>query len=128
MLAYASDTKAKKAAQNALEVLTSQGRAAGFVVICLVQDPSAEVTKIRNLLPRRLAMRVDNPTEVRMLLGDGSVAAGARAHKISRNTPGVGYTLTEEDNRPQRFRTIYVSDEEIATLVRDYAPRTNLDK
>lgn len=130
VLAYAADPKSKKAAQNALEVLTSQGRAAGFVVICLVQDPSAEVVKIRNLLPTRLALRVDTPTEVRMLLGDGARSAGARADKISRNMPGTGFMLTETDNRPIRFRTPFVSDAEIQMLARDYVcnPGISFDK
>ncbi len=90
----------------------SQGRAVGYLVFAFLQDPRKETVRMRHLFPQSLGLRLRDREEVAMVLGDGAVHAGALCHKISRDTPGVGYVLGE-NNRPVRVRAGYVSDDMI---------------
>jgi hypothetical protein len=68
-----------------LATLTTQGRAVGYAVVAALQDPRKEVMPIRNLFPDRIAMRLDEPEQVDMVLGDGARDRGALADLISTN-------------------------------------------
>jgi S-DNA-T family DNA segregation ATPase FtsK/SpoIIIE len=59
-----------------LATLTTQGRAVGYCVVAALQDPRKEVMSIRNLFPDRIAMRLDEPEQVDMVLGDGAQGPG----------------------------------------------------
>ena len=61
-----------------LATLTTQGRAVGYSVVAALQDPRKDVLTIRNLFPDRIAMRLDEPEQVDMVLGDGG--AGPRRY------------------------------------------------
>jgi S-DNA-T family DNA segregation ATPase FtsK/SpoIIIE len=78
---------------------------------------------MRHLFTQSLGLRLRDREEVAMVLGDGAVNAGALCHKISRDTPGVGYVLGE-DNRPIRVRAGFVSDDMIRSCAQRFrAPR-----
>ena len=64
---------------NALATLTTQGRAVGYSVVAALQDPRKDVLAIRSLFPDRIAMRLDEPEQVDMVLGDGARDRGAAA-------------------------------------------------
>ena len=56
-----------------------KGRAVGYCVVAALQDPRKDVLSIRNLFPDRIAMRLDEPEQVDMVLGDGARDRGGRS-------------------------------------------------
>ena len=88
LTAYQPDRKLKDRIMPALATLTTQGRAVGYSVVAALQDPRKDVLTIRNLFPDRIAMRLDEPEQVDMVLGDGARDRGAACELISA---GPGY-------------------------------------
>ncbi len=109
--------------EHALGLLLTQGRAVGITVIAAVQDPGKDVVSWRDLFPTRIAMRLDNPIQVDMVLGDGARERGARADHISELTPGVAYVRTEGTRDVRRVRATYLTDADILRLSTSLAPR-----
>ncbi|MDQ3405330.1 MAG: FtsK/SpoIIIE domain-containing protein [Actinomycetota bacterium] len=116
VIAYQTDKRLKERAQAALQTITSQGRAPGFGVLALVQDPRKEIVPFRNLFTTRTALRLDEPLQVDMVLGDGVRARGANAHEISDATPGVAWVKEDGKRDPVRARAFYVTDADITEL------------
>jgi len=84
--------------------------------------------KLRNLFPLRVALRLDAPTEVDMVLGDGARDQGAVCDGIPRSLPGVGYVRVDGVREPTRVRASKIDDDDIAAMVTQYpAPRPELD-
>ena len=69
LTAYQPDRNLKARIMSALATLTTQGRAVGYCVVAALQDPRKDVLTIRNLFPDRIAMRLDEPEQVDMVLG-----------------------------------------------------------
>ncbi|MGR7001274.1 hypothetical protein ACU686_29780 [Yinghuangia aomiensis] len=79
---------------------------------------------LRNLFPDRIALRLDEPAQVDMVLGLGARDRGAAADLISPIPDvgaGVGYVKRETHPEPVRVRAAFVSDSDIDAMVRDYA-------
>jgi len=128
LTAYLTDQAVKKRILQALGLLLTQGRAVGIVVIGALQDPRREVLQLRNLFPLRVALRLDAPTEVDMVLCDGAREQGAACDRIPRSLPGVGYVRVDGVREPTRVRASKITDEDIAAMVAQYpAPRPGLD-
>jgi S-DNA-T family DNA segregation ATPase FtsK/SpoIIIE len=108
--------------EKALGLLLTQGRACGITVVAAVQDPGKDVVGWRDLFPTRVAMRLDNPIQVDMVLGDGARDRGARADHISELTPGVAYVRVEGTRELRRVRSAYLDDEAIANLAATCSP------
>ena len=119
LTAYQTDRKLRERTMNALATLTTQGRAVGYSVVAALQDPRKEVINIRNLFPDRIAMRLDEPEQADMVLGDGARDRGAACELISTVPSvgaGVGYVRLEGDPDPVRVRAAWVSDADIRQL------------
>ena len=119
LTAYQPDRKLRERIMNALATLTTQGRAVGYCVVAALQDPRKEVLTIRNLFPDRIAMRLDEPEQVDMVLGDGAHDRGAACEQISYDPAtgaGVAFVRLESDPDPVRIRAGWVSDADIADL------------
>jgi DNA segregation ATPase FtsK/SpoIIIE, S-DNA-T family len=116
VIAYQTDKKLKERAQAAIQTITSQGRAPGFATLALVQDPRKEIVPFRNLFTTRIAMRLDEATQVDMVLGDGVRERGAAAHEISELTPGVGWSKEDGRREPVRARAFYPTDADLEEL------------
>jgi S-DNA-T family DNA segregation ATPase FtsK/SpoIIIE len=116
VIAYQTDKKLKERAQAALQTITSQGRAPGFATLALVQDPRKEIVPFRNLFTTRIAMRLDEATQVDMVLGDGVRERGAEAHEISELTPGVAWAKEDGKREPIRARAFYPTDDNLTEL------------
>jgi S-DNA-T family DNA segregation ATPase FtsK/SpoIIIE len=119
LTAYQPDRKLRERVMNALATLTTQGRAVGYCVVAALQDPRKDVLAIRNLFPDRIAMRLDEPEQVDMVLGDGARDRGATCELISTDPAtgaGVAFVRTEADPDPVRVRAGWVSDHDILTL------------
>jgi DNA segregation ATPase FtsK/SpoIIIE, S-DNA-T family len=125
LTAYLPDKPIRERVKAALATLTTQGRAVGFCVVAALQDPRKEVMSIRNLFPDRIAMRLDEPEQVDMVLGDGARDRGATADLISSNPAtgaGVGFVRLEADPDPVRVRAAWVSDDDISAMTAGLAP------
>ncbi|MGD9571376.1 MAG: FtsK/SpoIIIE domain-containing protein [Thermoleophilia bacterium] len=120
--AYLPDRKLRERTANALGLLLTQGRAVGVSVIAALQDPRKEVLTLRNLIPARVALRLDEPGQSDMVLGDGARGRGARCDRIPDALPGVGYVRLDGVREPSRVRAAYVTDHDIAAMAAEYAP------
>jgi S-DNA-T family DNA segregation ATPase FtsK/SpoIIIE len=108
----------------ALATLTTQGRAVGYCVVAALQDPRKEVMSIRNLFPDRIAMRLDEPEQTDMVLGDGARDRGAACELISSDPAigaGVAFVRLEADPDPVRVRAGWVSDADIRAMAAECA-------
>jgi S-DNA-T family DNA segregation ATPase FtsK/SpoIIIE len=123
LTAYVTDRDAKRRIAAALALLLSQGRAVGVLVVGAVQDPRKEVLSVRDLFPTRVLLRVTEPDQVALVLGASARDRGARAELIPESLPGVGYVGLDGTAETARVRFTHHTDEQIARLVADYAPR-----
>ena len=119
LTAYQPSKSLRERVKAALATLTTQGRAVGYCVVAALQDPRKEVMSIRNLFPDRIAMRLDEPEQVDMVLGDGARDRGATSDLISSDPAtgaGVAFVRLEADPDPVRVRAAWVSDEDIRAM------------
>lgn len=116
LTAYVTDREAKARIKAALSLLLSQGRAVGVVVVAALQDPRKEVLPFRDLFPTRIALRLTEPEQVDMTLGEGSRRRGALCDRIPENLPGVGYVVLDGVAEPIRVRFPFITDDHIREL------------
>jgi S-DNA-T family DNA segregation ATPase FtsK/SpoIIIE len=119
LTAYQADRKLKDRILGALATLTTQGRAVGHCVVAALQAPRKEVLNIRNLFPDKIALRLDEPAQADLVLGDGARDRGARCDEISADPAtgaGVGYVRLETDPDPVRVRAAFVTDDDIHAM------------
>lgn len=124
LTAYQADRKLRERTLAALATLTSQGRAVGYCVVAALQDPRKEVLNIRNLFPDKIALRLDEPSQADLVLGDGARDRGALCDQISTDPAtgaGVAYIRLEADPDPVRVRAAFVSDTDIRQMTATYA-------
>ncbi|GAA2456902.1 FtsK/SpoIIIE domain-containing protein [Actinomadura vinacea] len=120
LTAYCPERDLRKRAEQAIGVLTSQGRSVGYCVIGAQQDARKEVNNLRNLFPTRIALRLDEDDQVDMVLGQGARDRGALADQISpipEIGAGVGFVRLETVPDPVRVRAAFVSDDDIRAMV-----------
>jgi DNA segregation ATPase FtsK/SpoIIIE, S-DNA-T family len=130
LTAYQADRKLKDRTLAALATLTTQGRAVGYCVVAALQDPRKEVLNIRNLFPDKIALRLDEPAQVDMLLGDGARDRGALCDQISADPAigaGVGFVRLETSPDPVRVRAAFISDDDIRAMAAYAAPVLAID-
>ncbi|MDQ2883755.1 MAG: hypothetical protein M3Y48_22015 [Actinomycetota bacterium] len=116
VIAYQPDNTLRKRANVALQSILSQGRAPGVCVIGQLQDPRKQIIDCRHLFPIKIAMRLDEPEQVDMVLGDGVRERGATAHEISEDTPGVAWTKIDGLRDPHRARAFHTTDADLDEL------------
>jgi DNA segregation ATPase FtsK/SpoIIIE, S-DNA-T family len=121
LTAYLPDRKLKDRIAQSVSLLLTQGRAVGVVVIAALQDPRKEVVAFRNLFPTKVALRLDEPAQVNMILGDGARDQGARCDQIPESTPGIGYVRVDGIREPARVRAGWVTDADIAAMAATYS-------
>ena len=120
LTAYQTDRKLRERILAALATLTTQGRAVGYCVVAALQDPRKEVLNIRNLFPDKIALRLDEPAQVDLVLGDGAHDRGARCEDIATDPAtgaGIGFMRLEASPDPVRVRAGFVTDADIAGMV-----------
>jgi S-DNA-T family DNA segregation ATPase FtsK/SpoIIIE len=123
LTAYTPDRKQRDTINQLFAILLTQGRAVGICVVAALQDPRKEVIGYRNLFPTKIGLRLDEKSQVDMVLGDGARDAGARCDHVAEATPGVGYVKVDGQREPVRVRAAYVTDDDIvATADRYPAP------
>lgn len=117
VIAYQTDRNLRDRAVKAIQAITSQGRAPGVCVLGFLQDPRKEIVPFRHLFPTKIALRLDEPAQVDMVLGDGVRQRGAAAHEIPESTPGVAWVKHDGHREPVRARAFHITDEDLADLV-----------
>jgi S-DNA-T family DNA segregation ATPase FtsK/SpoIIIE len=127
LTAYIGDRDLKKRAESALQLLLSQGRAPGVLVVAAVQDPGKDVIAFRDLFPSRIALRLLEDVQVDMVLGRSARLRGAECDQIPASLPGVGYVVLEGVREPVRVRAAHVTDEDVADAVARFRPTTPVE-
>lgn len=123
LTAYLPDRDLRTRATRALSLLLTQGRAVGVTVWAFLQDPGKDVLALRDLFPQRVCLRMTEPTQPVMVLGD-SARDAAPAHQIRPEAPGTGYARTESGTL-QRVRATYVTDDQIRYLAANFPAPTD---
>jgi S-DNA-T family DNA segregation ATPase FtsK/SpoIIIE len=127
LTAYQPDRKLRDRIMAALATLTTQGRAVGYCVVAALQDPRKDVLSIRNLFPDRIAMRLDEPEQTDMVLGDGARDRGAACELIPADpATGAGVAFvrlgSDPDPDPVRVRAGWVTDADIRAMADQCLP------
>ncbi|BCY06164.1 FtsK/SpoIIIE domain-containing protein [Actinoplanes sp. L3-i22] len=122
LTAYLTDRKIRDRIRESLSLLLSQGRAVGVHVIAALQDPRKEVLPFRDLFPTRIALRMTEPEQSDLVLGDGARDRGATCDLIPETSPGIGFVVLEGVREPVRVRFSYLDDDDLADLAAIYAP------
>ncbi|WP_380171111.1 FtsK/SpoIIIE domain-containing protein [Kineococcus sp. DHX-1] len=122
LTAYTPDRKLRDRAEKALSAIATQGRAPGVVLVAALQDPRKEVLGLRNLFPTKIAMRLDEKSQVDMVLGEGARESGALCHQIPDTSPGVAYVKVDGVREPVRVRAAYYDNQAIGELARTHKP------
>jgi hypothetical protein len=100
--------------------LLTQGRASGYVVwACSQLGQKSVIGELRDVFVQRVCMAVRSSALTNAVLGDGAEQDGALCSAIPQDMPGIGYVYVEGQLGYRRFRSVYVSDEEIAAIVGD---------
>ncbi|MGK5520785.1 FtsK/SpoIIIE domain-containing protein [Micromonospora sp. URMC 107] len=120
LTAYLTDRQLKDRIKAALSILLSQGRAVGVHVVAAIQDPRKEVLPFRDLFPTRIGLRLTEPAQVDLVLGDGMRDRGALCDRIPKSLPGVGFVVLDGDPTPMRVRFSYLADDEIRDMAQTY--------
>jgi S-DNA-T family DNA segregation ATPase FtsK/SpoIIIE len=115
----------RRRAEMALGRLQTKGAAVGWVVFGCVQEPTKDIIPMRGLFTYRIALCLDTPSQVDMVLGDDMRERGAPADEIPLTAPGTGYVVSEFERDPFRVRAAYVDDDEIRDMASEYAPITD---
>lgn len=122
LTAYIGDRDLKRRAESALQLLLSQGRAPGCLVVAAVQDPGKDVVGFRDLFPSRVALRLLEDVQVDMVLGRSARLRGAECDQIPASLPGVGYIVLEGVREPVRVRASMITDADVADAVARFRP------
>lgn len=122
LTAYVGDRELKKRADAALQLLLSQGRATGVLVVAALQDPGKDVLPYRDLFPTRVALRLLEDVQVDMVLGRSARQRGAECDRIAPSLPGVGYVVAEGIREPVRVRAAHITDADLADMVSRWSP------
>ncbi|MDG4817072.1 FtsK/SpoIIIE domain-containing protein [Micromonospora sp. WMMD956] len=120
LTAYITDRKVRDRIKEALGLLLSQGRAVGVHVVAALQDPRKDVLPFRDLFPTRIGLRLTEPEQVDMVLGDAARDRGALCDRIPESAPGVGFVVLDGVREPVRVRFAYLTDDDIRQLGHDY--------
>ena len=102
-----------------LRDIVSRGRAACMPVVASAQRPSSDLipTSLRDLFAWRWAFRCTTPDSSDVILYSGAATAGYDGSQLDPDAAGVGYLLAH-GGMPFRMKSAYLSDEDIAGIVR----------
>jgi S-DNA-T family DNA segregation ATPase FtsK/SpoIIIE len=121
-LAYYSATTGDKQQREEFIILlrdvVARGRSVGIIVVAATQRPSADIipTSLRDIFGYRCAFRCTTHVSSDIVLGFGWAQQGFSAFDVAPEDRGVGWLLAE-GGIPRRFRSAYLSDNDIRYLV-----------
>jgi hypothetical protein len=120
LTSYLGTAKTREQINGAMGALLTMGRAAGWGVLAALQDPRKDVLRLRPQFTVKVAMRLEERVQVRMVLGEGARERGAECDMISKDLPGMAYVREDGDPDPVLVRAAYVSDADIAECARRF--------
>ncbi len=115
-----------KRAIEAIETLTSQGRAMAVSLIDTTQYPTVPALGSSLIAPQcavKVCLRVNTPGEANVILGPGSASAGWKAHEIPKGKPGTLYLDAPGADSPRLARAYHVTDAMVGRLARAHTGR-----
>jgi S-DNA-T family DNA segregation ATPase FtsK/SpoIIIE len=115
-----------KRAIEAIETLTSQGRAMAVSLIDTTQYPTVPALGSSLIAPQcavKVCLRVNTPGEANVILGPGSASAGWKAHEIPKGKPGTLYLDAPGADSPRLARAYHVTDAMVQRMARAYTGR-----
>lgn len=113
------DSKRLATFMGKLKMVLAQGRAAGYLVLAALQDPTKESFPARDLFTRHVVLRLRSEDQTRLALALGSGEEVPAAHAITMHEQGVGFMRDSETNETFKFRAFYVTDEQIIAAAAD---------
>lgn len=119
-----SQAKVRNAAVAAIELVVNKGRANGFALVILTQDPRKQkVLPFRDEIPDGVIMRVKAKDYVDMVLWPGAWAAGAKCDDLKRFVDaGRGWVEDPDRAEPMAVRASWVDRKRVERLGREFAP------
>jgi hypothetical protein len=117
---YLGTPKTQREIEGSIGAMTTQGRAAGWHIAGVVQDPRKEVLSIRNLFPQRIALRLAEEHEVDWVLGSAVRQRGAECHLISKHRQGTAYVAQDGDPEPLKVRFAFPNDDDLLDMCRRF--------
>jgi len=116
----------KRGTDSALGRIAYTGAAAGYVVWACTQVAQIDsIGRFRDLVPQRICFATPNPQVTDSVLGQGAEAAGARCSDIK--LAGVGFSYSEDQSHPRKFRAAFVTDEETRIIAAGKVPQAMVD-
>jgi S-DNA-T family DNA segregation ATPase FtsK/SpoIIIE len=80
----------------------------------------------QDLFPVRIALRLAEADQVRLILGPGARDRGARCDQIPHCLPGIGFVQVDGVAEPVRVRFAFMTDDHIRMLAAGWRPPTPL--
>lgn len=113
---FRQDRKTRETVRADLQSLLSMGRACGYIVWAMTQDPRVENLPIRAGFTQCICMRVHDRMEAEMVMGRDAIRAGATPWRIPPSRPGTAWIYDEETRHVQLFRVPYIDDYQLEHL------------
>jgi predicted GIY-YIG superfamily endonuclease len=112
----------KAGADSDLGQMLSVCRKAGFGVIgCTQLSEKITLGEVRELMPMRMAFRMNTRPQTITILGDDQADTGP-AHTIPRDQQGVGYMYDQGTDSMRKFRAIRITDVQAKQIAMGVAP------
>jgi S-DNA-T family DNA segregation ATPase FtsK/SpoIIIE len=108
-------------ATECADSIARRGRAVAVNLLAATQRPSQDAmgnNAVRSQMDVRICLRVREPRDADLILGQGSVTAGWHAHSITR--PGVFLVSAPEHTQPQRALAYLVDDARVTRHTSEY--------
>lgn len=112
------EKKAEQERAGMVRRIIAKGRASGIVIIAATQKPQSDVipTGLRDMIQQRVSYATTTVDMTDTILGKGTGQLGGAAHSIAASERGVCYVVNEGSRTPQRARTFWIPDEEVAGI------------
>jgi S-DNA-T family DNA segregation ATPase FtsK/SpoIIIE len=111
-------------AHECADSISRRGRAVAVNLIAATQRPTqvamGRVTSVRSQMDVRICLRVREPRDVDLILGQGASTTGWQTHKFTQ--PGEFLISGPEHTIPQRHRTYLITDEQVTQHAAQCAP------
>jgi FtsK/SpoIIIE family len=119
---YAELAEYAPAATGDADSIARRGRAVAVTLIVATQRPTQKAMgqgTLRSQMDVRVSFRVRERKDVDLILGQGMLAAGWRAHML--NAPGKFLISAPEHDTPRRARAYLMTDQAVASTASSYA-------
>ena len=113
---FRQDRKTRESIINDLNAILATGRACGYIVWAMTQNPRVDSLPIRHGFTQSICLRVHDQTEAKMVLGEAAIRDGATPWAIVPSRPGTAWMYNDELGAAQLFRVPFVTDEELRHL------------